>query len=1216
MTRKTDSDSPPGGSRRPGWGLLLALAGLLMALAPASAQAAPPQVKATSFKAIGETTATFEATLNPTNVKTPVYHFQYVDQASFEASGFSEAKSTPDGVALPAKNEDIPFLAEVSGLSPGTAYRFRVFAENTLHQKVEGPELLFATFSAPPLFGPCPNDEFRSGNFAPLGEPSSFLPDCRSYEQASPLDKDGGDVIGIPHLVKAASDGNGITFGSTFGIPGGKGAQDLPFYLASRGQGEEGWSTQGLFPPASTGERNRAMVGWLPDFSASFGVGVKLGNPGEQALFELHKDGSPPTQMTPYIGMALESNFAYAGASKDASEVVFEVPAKLPPKEGEPLILEAKDGRPNVYAWDRESGRVSLAGVMNTQAESEEALPEGAFAGPYWWVRNNPNIGGAAVDHYLQEERAVSSDGSAFFTAVGSGQLYRRLHPTEPQSALDSNGNCTEPAKACTIHLSAPRTPPDSQGSQPAAFQAASVDGSKAFFTSSEELTADANTGPVQAQAQIGRANLGDPDPDATKKEDFLPAHALGIAVAPDGKHIYWANPTSGTIGRAELNGSSVENKEPRFIEPGPTEAETHPKSEPGVFHSAPSTPRYVAVDANHVYWTNTGPLGEEDVTGLPEPTPIEGGGTIGRATLVGPEEEPQDPRPEFIKGASNPQGIAVNESHVYWANAARDLAERAIGRAEIGGGNVNQKFGSLNGFGAPNGVALNSTHVYYSVDDEENNGGNIARIPLAGGEQELFFVGKAGIRGIALDGSHVYWATQGEAAIGRSSLSSFDKNCGVGNVDCQKEFIKPAGTPFGLASDAEHLFWSVNGEAPPNPGNDLYRYEAGKGLSDLTPDSTAVNGAEVKGVLGASADGSHVYFVANADLDGVGGPAGAGNCERDFQHMTGACNLYLWHEGEIEFVARLKNSTGVADNLNWVPTPFEVLNSGSYAEKTSQLTPDGGTLLFRSQERLGEYENVGKSEYYLFRQGSPKLACVTCNPTGQAPTSLPTIGTTAYPVLGPNNTAKEAVVPRLLSTQGNRVFFETTEALVGADANGIGGCPIVGGGAQGFSACQDVYEWEASGAGSCKAGVPPYSPLNEGCIYLISTGKSPDPSFFADASESGNDVFFFTRDRLVGQDTDGLQDVYDARVNGGLISQASPPLTGCEGEGCKGGASTPPSTQSPVTGSFGVPGNVKGRAPAGCRKPKRKVKGRCVKPKKHKAKSHKRADSKRKDNR
>ena len=38
------------------------------------------------------------------------------------------------------------------------------------------------------------------------------------------MNKDGGDAEGEQALVKAAADGEGISFGSTFGIPGG-GAQ-------------------------------------------------------------------------------------------------------------------------------------------------------------------------------------------------------------------------------------------------------------------------------------------------------------------------------------------------------------------------------------------------------------------------------------------------------------------------------------------------------------------------------------------------------------------------------------------------------------------------------------------------------------------------------------------------------------------------------------------------------------------------------------------------------------------------------------------------------------------------------------------------------------------------------------------------------------------------------------------------------------------------------
>ena len=59
------------------------------------------------------------------------------------------------------------------------------------------------------------------------------------------------------------------------------------------------------------------------------------------------------------------------------------------------------------------------------------------------------------------------------------------------------------------------------------------------------------------------------------------------------------------------------------------------------------------------------------------------------------------------------------------------------------------------------------------------------------------------------------------------------------------------------------------------------------------------------------------------------------------------------------------------------------------------------------------------------------------------------------------------------------------------------------------------------------------------GCLYLISGGEEGSgPSCFGDASESGEDVFFFTAQRLVGQDHDQLVDVYDARVDGGLAAQ------------------------------------------------------------------------------
>jgi hypothetical protein len=167
-----------------------------------------------------------------------------------------------------------------------------------------------------------------------------------------------------------------------------------------------------------------------------------------------------------------------------------------------------------------------------------------------------------------------------------------------------------------------------------------------------------------------------------------------------------------------------------------------------------------------------------------------------------------------------------------------------------------------------------------------------------------------------------------------------------------------------------------------------------------------------------------------------------------------------------------------------------------------------------------------------------------------------------------PNKSNTASIASRNLSADGNRAFFETAAALSPEDTNGQGGCEASGSEVQQFPSCLDVYEWEAPNTGSCEETSPAYSPLDAGCIYLISTGKSQYPSLFADASESGGDVFFFTRQGLVGQDKDELQDVYDARVKGGLPSQSPVAPVPCEStDACHGPLQTPPA-EEPAAGS------------------------------------------------
>jgi hypothetical protein len=1113
-----------------------------------------------------------EADIDPQG-KLTRYHFEYgkADCAS------SPCVSAPTPEAqLPAGTSPVSVKVPIENLDPGAVYHFRVVAKNG--EQAKGPDRVFATYSS-----------LLEG-----------LPDNRAYEQSSPTDKGGGDVLGTLAIVKAASNGDRITFNSSFGVPGGKGAQVLPTYLATRGTAGANWSTQGLLPPALSGERAQ-ILGWLPDFSRTFSNATKLGNPRTKAFLEQSSTGEAPTLISPYVAKA---EYSYVGASEDASVVLFEAQAKLPPSKGAEPIAAALEGRPNLYAWDRGSREITLAGVMN----DGKAPPQGAFAGPYdWRAGTTPSSlreGGGARSYYLQEQRAISSSGDVFFTEAGTGQLFQRRNPTEAQSAM-SGEECTEEAKACTVHISASQKTngdgangADPAGIQPAIFHAASADGSEAIFTSSEKLTNEANTGPEQPAPAIGLGGIA----GGVENDKFIPEHAVGIAV--DGSFVYWTDPAAGTIGRAEIDGDQTSIDRTFIV---PTEGQCKAKVEvgPGEFTiesvDVPNTPRYVAVDSEFVYWTNTGRV---DKNG----EPLEGGGTVGRARLNG-----EDAEPTFICGeeetspgklqeqVSDPQGIAVNASHIYWSNAPRgDLNKRSIARAAIGAGDVEPFFFEVKGTVLPSGVALDSSYVYFGTNQPGDDFSYINRVPLVGGTREFQFVGRAGLRGVAVDSSYAYWATQGEAAIGRIDLNS---TLAAATVD--PEFIKEIkGTLNGLAADSSHLYWSVNGEAPTNPGNDLYRFQSdGEVLEDLTPTATG-DGAEVRGVLGASADGSHVYFAANGDLDGAG-PAGTGDCEGPVNSTTGSCSIYLRKAGTTSFVARVRGGGGSVgtDALDWAPTPRELFGTSSYSAKTSFLSADGQTLLFRSREKLTSFDNEGTPELYLYRATEPEaIRCVSCPPSGEAAEGGPSLGSIRFfSGIGPP-VSLSAFASRNLSADGNRAFFETTEALTPADTNGLAGCPP----SQGTNACLDVYEWEAPGSGSCTEGGASFSLLNGGCVYLISTGKSEFPSVLADASASGDDVFFFTHDQLVGQDGDALQDVYDARVGGGLASQnphLPPPCGGVEA--CSGPGQTPPAEEPSGSAGFVGPSNpvVKHK--------KQKTRKHKAKRKQKKQKKHKKTDAK-----
>lgn len=309
--------------------------------------------------------------------------------------------------------------------------------------------------------------------------------------------------------------------------------------------------------------------------------------------------------------------------------------------------------------------------------------------------------------------------------------------------------------------------------------------------------------------------------------------------------------------------------------------------------------------------------------------------------------------------------------------------------------------------------------------------------------------------------------------------------------------------------------------------GRDLYRFDVDEEtLVDLAPDGDDPNGAEVQGVVGTSDDGSHVYFVANATLDGD-------------QGVQGAPNLYLWREGTIEFIATL---SPLDADANWNNAPFEF---GDPPPVGSRVSADGTEALITTGSVQPGFDNAGHNEIYRYSTTpAPSWTCISCNPSGAAAISDATLAAPTFPIFGNLN---PGYPNRALSSGQGFVFFNSGDQLVAEDENDV----------------VDAYRW------------------HEGDISLISAGEGEFPSFFLDADTSGDNAYIATRDRLVPQDTDNLVDVYDVRVNGGIPAQPGPP--GCGAEPCRGPSPGPGGATEPGTANFAGPGNPKPRIKKHC---------------------------------
>ena len=420
--------------------------------------------------------------------------------------------------------------------------------------------------------------------------------------------------------------------------------------------------------------------------------------------------------------------------------------------------------------------------------------------------------------------------------------------------------------------------------------------------------------------------------------------------------------------------------------------------------------------------------------------------------------------------------------------------------------------------------------------------------------------------------------------------------------VEAEKPAAFQEATPDGRFA----FFFSSRMLTSNANGTDLYRWDAQTGsLVDITHHPGG-EGAEVQGLLGVSASGNSGYLIARGKL-ATGGKEGGENLYRFSEEETAG-------HFHIAFIATLaKSNAQEADRRNLSPK----VTFGFQLGRTSRVSEDGGTLLFTSTKSLTGYDNVNAegtdcnggacAEIYRYSASTEELTCLSCDPTGQAPLGAASLQDFFFNAYLTPRAAPAVAFSRNLSADGTRVFFQTPDPLVANDTNGTATCPPFGGSPGGYTGparCQDVYEWEAVGSGSCHA-----VEANGGCLYLLSTGQSDEPSYFIGASKDGSSAFIATASRLVPSDRDNVDDVYDVRVGGGLESQfANPPVPCTSSEACKGPTSAPAPAASPATPSFQGPGNQKSTE---CRKGYVAKKGKCVRAKHKKTKKNKKTKRK-----
>lgn len=422
----------------------------------------------------------------------------------------------------------------------------------------------------------------------------------------------------------------------------------------------------------------------------------------------------------------------------------------------------------------------------------------------------------------------------------------------------------------------------------------------------------------------------------------------------------------------------------------------------------------------------------------------------------------------------------------------------------------------------------------------------------------------------ISPDGANVVFHARGENATGAACT---ERETGLFLRDTvDGTTVSLPGTFYagraGTGAGEEEKIFTVEQE-----GAKIYEYHvATKQIVEIASGS--------QGLLAYSANGARVYYLGPEE------------------------GVYLYEEGapEAKLVPETQQGRYLATTVELkkepviftgaVIRPNEPTQNGSVTNNASVVTPNGNDLMFLSPDKLTSYKNCvevkGEEqchvEVYLYDAGANKVTCLSCAPTDAAPPAAPQgEANLVEEHFGPGAGAdfvppSQPLVDSRPAEGGReavmRAVFETTEGLVPQDTNGT----------------MDVYEWEQEETEGCSRSSlnvanleesPAYSHVNNGCLYLLTSGTGEEVSesdvtggsHLVGASEDLKDIYVQTGDSLV-PGVDNTVHVYDIRENGGF--PYTPTSNGCEPGLCRAEGGQPPVFGEPASVGFTGVGNLK----------------------------------------